>query len=331
MNNYRIALSGLLAGAIFVAACQPLSTPAPTQDLPTAQPPTAVPPTPRPSPEPVSARDAEQAAAEALAEALNVPIETVRIVSTEAVTWSDSCLGFFYIQALCAQAETPGFRILLEADAVQYQVHTNHDGSAHAPDQALRTSVDAEQAALKAYLAASGLLPDQVRVVRSAPTLWPTGCLTYPQPESCDAAPVNGWQVTLEADGREVLYATNADLSEVVPNSLALEFERMGGIAGLNDRLWVFASGEVIVSRGFGADPLRSTLTAAELASLSTWLNDYQQVQVMSTPEPGTADGLSITFLLYGQGTATANEPAAYGLLDWAQTVLTRVETESAS
>lgn len=331
MNNYRTALSSLIAGAIFVAACQPLSTPAPTQDLPTAQPPTAEPPTSQPSPEPVSANDAERAAAEALASALNVPVEAVKIVSTEAVTWSDSCLGFFYIQAICAQAETPGFRIILEADGAQYQVHTNHDGSAHAPDQALRTGVDAEQAALEANLAASGLTPDLVRVVHSAPTLWPTGCLAYPQPDSCDAAPVNGWQVTLEADGREVLYATNADLSEVVPNSLALEFQRTGGIAGFNDRLWVFASGEVIVSRGIGADPLRSTLTAGELTSLNTWLSDYQPVQVVSTPEPGTADGMSITFLLHGQGVATADEPATNGLLDWAQTLLTRVETDSAS
>jgi hypothetical protein len=324
----RNVTSGLIVATIFVAACQPLSTPAPTQDLPTAQPPTPVPATPEPSPDPVSASVPEQVAVKALADALDLPVDAIKIVSTEAVTWSDSCMGFFYMQAMCAQAETPGYRIILEADGVQYQVHTDQDGSAYAPEQPLRAGADAELAALEAYRAISGLTPDQVRVVRSAPTLWPSGCLSYPQPETCEVGPINGWQVTLEADGRELLYATNADLSEVVPNSLALEYRRTGGIMGLNDKLWVFASGEVIASQGDGTGPLRGTLTPEQLADLSAWLRDYRQVQVINTPEPGTADGMSITFLLYGQGADTADPQATSDLLDWAQNLINRLQTQ---
>ena len=36
-------------------------------------------------------------------------------MSTESVNWSDSCLGIIHANLNCAEALTPGFRIVLEA------------------------------------------------------------------------------------------------------------------------------------------------------------------------------------------------------------------------
>lgn len=63
-----------------------------------------------------------------LAAQLNIPIEQVKIVSAEAVEWSDSCLGLGKPEEICAQMITPGYRVMLEAEGKSYEAHTNQSG-----------------------------------------------------------------------------------------------------------------------------------------------------------------------------------------------------------
>lgn len=116
----RFALLMLTMG-LWVTACQP-QAPEGTGEVPSPLPPTstAVPP--------VDLTPAQVAVLGTLSDALGLPLEQIKIVSTEAVDWSDSCLGIIHANLGCAEMITPGFRIILEANQLQYEYHTNQAG-----------------------------------------------------------------------------------------------------------------------------------------------------------------------------------------------------------
>ncbi len=118
-------LFALVLIAILAAACgAPASQPTP---LPTQPPPTS---TPAPTEIPVDLTPAQLAAINALADALGARVDEIKVVSTEAVEWPDSCLGISRPNIRCAHVITPGYKIVLEANSEQYEYHTGEDGSA---------------------------------------------------------------------------------------------------------------------------------------------------------------------------------------------------------
>lgn len=72
---------------------------------------------------------AELAAAQWLATDQNLPLETIRLVSSEPIDWPDGCLGVVRMGVLCAQGIVPGFRLVFTAAGQSYEFHTNQDGS----------------------------------------------------------------------------------------------------------------------------------------------------------------------------------------------------------
>lgn len=64
-----------------------------------------------------------------LAERLSIPPEQITVVSVEEVAWPDGCLGIRRPGLMCTQAIVPGYRIILEANGVQYEYRTNLSGS----------------------------------------------------------------------------------------------------------------------------------------------------------------------------------------------------------
>ena len=50
------------------------------------------------------------------------------VIKIEPVDWSDACLGVRRANELCAQVVTPGFRVLLVANGLLYEFHTDFDG-----------------------------------------------------------------------------------------------------------------------------------------------------------------------------------------------------------
>jgi len=133
----------LLSWGLLLAACGPQVTPVVTQPVPTTVPttqpttvPTDVPTTiPVTQPEPtgtpihVDLTPAQLAAMQALAQQLQIPVEQITLVSTEAVDWPDGCLGVVLPNVSCLQAITPGFRIIFSVNGQAYEYHTNQDGS----------------------------------------------------------------------------------------------------------------------------------------------------------------------------------------------------------
>lgn len=69
--------------------------------------------------------DALAAAIADLSARTGLPAEDIRLVSMEAMEWSDASLGCPQEGFMYAQVITPGFLIILEAEGQQYEYHTD--------------------------------------------------------------------------------------------------------------------------------------------------------------------------------------------------------------
>ena len=76
---------------------------------------------------------AQRAAVSAVVENLGVAVEQVKVVSTEAVDWPDSCLGIPLEGMSCTQVVTPGFRVILDVAGKRVEYRTNQDGTVILP------------------------------------------------------------------------------------------------------------------------------------------------------------------------------------------------------
>ncbi len=102
-------------------AAAPTGTPDPGQ--PTTPAGTVVPSTPATLPPGV------EVVRTSLAAALGVSPDAVTVISYEAITFPDSCLGVNLTEEMCLQALTPGFRILFSTSTGDQWVHATEDGS----------------------------------------------------------------------------------------------------------------------------------------------------------------------------------------------------------
>jgi hypothetical protein len=72
---------------------------------------------------------AQRIAISTLAENLGLTPDQIKLVSTEAVDWPDSCLGIATEGVACAQTITSGFRVILEGAGKQVEYRTNQDAT----------------------------------------------------------------------------------------------------------------------------------------------------------------------------------------------------------
>jgi hypothetical protein len=104
-----------------LTACQPAAV-TPTVTIPPKALPTST------GGLPVDLSPAQIVAIGTLSDALHLPLNQIKIVSTQAVDWPDSCLGIVHANQGCAQVVTPGLRLILEANQLQYEFHTDQAG-----------------------------------------------------------------------------------------------------------------------------------------------------------------------------------------------------------
>lgn len=139
----KFQLCALFVAALLLSACSPAS-PLPTGAI-YPEPGTGVPTPASGYPEPVEAavvdtapppatgqgleQPAVAAAVRDLADRSGISPDQIILVSQEETEWPDGCLGIHRPGIMCTQAIVPGFRIILEADGVQYEYHTNLSGS----------------------------------------------------------------------------------------------------------------------------------------------------------------------------------------------------------
>jgi hypothetical protein len=205
--------------------------------------------TPIPTPEPAQvtpppeAEQVVQLALEDLTGRLGLASEEVRLVSVEAVEWSDASLGCPQPGMMYAQVITPGFLVTLEAGGETYEYHTDtgdyvvlcqpEEGGA-APDRPVSApKADSSQpfsaaeppADVKAVLQLAiedlagrlGLSPEAIRLVSVEPIEWSDASLGCPQPGMMYAQVITpGYMVVLEAEGRQYTYHTDTGRSAVL-------------------------------------------------------------------------------------------------------------------
>ena len=196
-------LAAIMISAMGLTACQPIvveGTPVPTEEA-----------TVEATVEAASGDAAIVAlVSEALAAELQIDVDQVEVVSMEAVEWSDSCLGISDPETMCSMAITPGYRIVLSVDGVEYEYHTNEDGSI----ALLASDEVAEIGSLAAQALADELQisVDTVEVVSTEAVEWPDSCLGVNDPETmCAQVITPGYLVVLSVDGEQYEYHTNED------------------------------------------------------------------------------------------------------------------------
>lgn len=76
---------------------------------------------------------AQRIAVSSVVQNLGVAADQVKVVSTEAVDWPDSCLGIATEGTSCAQVVTPGFRVTLDVAGKHVEYRTNQDATVIRP------------------------------------------------------------------------------------------------------------------------------------------------------------------------------------------------------
>ena len=67
-------------------------------------------------------------AREFLANELGITPDQIEVVSVEATEWPDSCLGVVIPDTMCAEVITPGYKIILQAQGRDRELHTDETG-----------------------------------------------------------------------------------------------------------------------------------------------------------------------------------------------------------
>lgn len=126
-------ISALLGAGIILAACT----------IPAAPVPAASPESPLAQPEETAPAEEEETSAPALdsaseavvgmvrqmlAQQLGADADAIQVTVVEAVDWPDACLGVSQPDMMCAQVITPGYRVMVEVNGAEYEVHTDAAG-----------------------------------------------------------------------------------------------------------------------------------------------------------------------------------------------------------
>ncbi|HSB00232.1 MAG TPA: hypothetical protein VLE49_06250 [Anaerolineales bacterium] len=309
---------------LIVAACAPQASA--TEVAATDQPSIII---KRPTATPTHVRldltPAQRAALTALSKKLGLPVDKITLVSTEAVTWPNGCLGIVRMGVMCTQAEVPGFKIVLEANGKKYEFHANQDGSLVQLAEGAQDLGVAEQTVIKQLAANLGYQDSDISVLSSEVVEFRDGCLGVSLPDvMCTQVITPGRIIVLEANGIQYEYHISANGSRVQPATLALVWKRQGGIVGFCDTLTVFLSGEVYASRckpqpdgrmGTFAD----LLSAEEQAKFSDWMTTFAVTNLDASDPKGVADRMMVTLEVFGTGTKPPSPAEQQALFQFSQ------------
>jgi len=178
----------------------------------------------------------------------------------------------------------------------------------------------AQRAAIEVISQNLGLAASQVKLVSTESVEWPDSCLGISvEGISCAQVVTSGYRLLLEANGNQVEYRTNEDGTVVVPATVALTWNRVGGIAGFCDKLTIYLSGEVqgtnCNTSQIAQKRLTDLLSPEQIALMNEWISKYGIVDIDVSDPQGMADGMSVTLQLMGQGTEQITSPEVQQIL----------------
>lgn len=289
---------------------------------------------------------AGQVARVALAKQLGIDPTQVKIESVNKVDWPDSCLGQPNADEICAQVITPGYEVKMTASGASFTYRTDEQGktlrgSGMKPTAAAPTSPAApligegelqwqssgdpcQQADFSADGFSFGPCAGQMQTVQfktperaaqlnhlvstyaafSAVTVAGTVTLRgsgQTQPTPAEQRAIAEWARSTATETGDGGFGTTG-------SGVLLTWERQGGIAGLCDRLDIYASGiarATSCKRGAPATAAAGGrliyLTPSQLEMLYHMTDTFQQFEVR-TGERFKPDAMSIHLVFNGTG-----------------------------
>lgn len=286
---------------------------------------------PTPTHIPVDLTPAQRAAINSLMAQLSVSADKIKLVSTEAVTWPNGCLGIVRMGVLCTQNEVPGFKIVLEANSQKYEFHTNQDGSLVLLAEGAQDSAVVEKVVVKQLAANLGLKESDISVVSNTTIEFNDACMGVAMEGiTCAQVVTPGHIIVLEAKGVQYEYHTNADGSRVQPATLAMVWKREGGIAGFCDTMTIFRSGEVYTlqckpqSKG-KMGTFADLLSSNEQQQFMDWMATFGQANLDASDPNGVADRMVVTLELFGTGSQQVAKADQQTLFEFAQNLFKKL------
>jgi hypothetical protein len=292
-----------------------------------------------------------EAARQALADLISIQAGDIQVDDVQSIAWPDSCLGIPAADAVCAQMVVPGYRVLLTANGVSYEFHTNQDGSQVSLATILEVPIgqpyikvvgQADQADCQfVQVGSNGVafgacgstltnrqfsnadrpmeLSDLVSRYAAFQAEAPAGSVTF-----------NGQgieEVTPEQQRAIVAWAQLAALEAAGEDDaenpgLVLRWTRSGGFAGLCDRLEIYESGWAYTrpcSDQGGEAVSRVFLTGENLQTLYNWVDTYSAKEF--TASDGVVDGFQYDLSFWGGGSEQVPESLQSELNQYAQDI----------
>lgn len=203
---------------------------------------------------------------------------------------------------------------VLAACSPQAQATEVGSATEEQPTQESEELTSLQQTVISKVAGNLGIAAEQIKLVSSEDVEWPDSCLGI-ETEGIGCAEVitAGQRILLDVDGKQVEYRTNEDGSVVLPATVALNWSRVGGVAGFCDTLTIFLSGEVRSSNCNMSEtvekPLSELASPEQIATMNEWITKYGSVNIDASDPQGVADGMSVKLQMFGQGTQQLTSP----------------------
>lgn len=246
-------------------------------------------------PGPESYPPAVEAARTKVAAEQGLEAAAIAVTSFEETTWSDSCLGWGEANETCAQVETPGYLVILNAGGRVYEARTNQDGTAVRYRETANPATELPAAAVNARQALAQRLSvdtGAVDVLSFEQREWRDSCLGLGGPnEMCAQVITPGFLVRLNAEGQTYEAHTDrtgtavrfaggqAPLGERPAGAPIVVLQQSGGITGevVEWRLYANGRAEKVLNPS-SAEPVVETGMVPDPRQLPTLLDDLQTI-----------------------------------------------------
>ncbi|MEM6518909.1 MAG: hypothetical protein AAF722_06195 [Cyanobacteria bacterium P01_C01_bin.70] len=145
------------------------------------------------------------------AQDLGLPRADLSWLRVNEETWTDGCLGIGSPYESCLQALVDGWQVEVVYHNQSWFYRTDATGE-DVRQSYLENNLPPSLSAsvLTAAAADSGIVKEQLEIVRAEPRDWSNGCLELEKPgEACPQAMIFGWRVMVMSENRLMIYHTD--------------------------------------------------------------------------------------------------------------------------
>jgi len=159
-------------------------------------------------------KDARLLAITTLANELKVDPSEIAVVHLARFTWPNSALGCPRPGGVYTPSLVPGYLALLSHDKKEYRIHIGAGRAvvcdlARLPLKSSKVIVEQlEQMAVNDLAGKIGVSPDEIRVTKTTPTVWPDEKFGCGGATNAVTRPVRGFRIDLLHNGRTFEYRT---------------------------------------------------------------------------------------------------------------------------